>query len=305
MAAFLLMALLVGCGGGSDAAAPTPGIDQDAPPLHSFNIYAVGAADGNELFADVYGITLNPLRAYRLTADKRISWLSATKDTIVVAAGDDQVDKLGVIAAPDSIGPIAGLGRPQAFSPEVQPDGTIRFQDLGKGEKLTPRYLSYDPASGKTRVLYKSDDPAIAFAGAGPGSGFTAVNQEAKPNNYVLLIGGRGDSRKVAMPGQITNPSPGKHFVAAGVFGPSVGDGPVDTALIDNRTLKVRTVKGCVPLAWTPDGTKLLVGLTHAGSDTHDTELALLDPASPSLPPEPMGTLPGVSLFMGTWVSGG
>lgn len=98
LVAVALAVALSSCGG-EDSAAPAPAdIDTDAPPLHSFDMYALGSEAGNDLFADVYGISLNPLRSYRLTADKRVSWLSASADAIAVAAADEQIDKLAFLS---------------------------------------------------------------------------------------------------------------------------------------------------------------------------------------------------------------
>lgn len=132
--AALVLALALGasaCGGGAgpEGTESGPVAAADAPGPHSFEVYAIGSDAGNVLFADVYGITLNPLRAYRITTDKRISALSADPDTVVVAAADEQIDKLAMVAEGGNLAPVPGLGRPHAFSPEIQPDGRIRHED--------------------------------------------------------------------------------------------------------------------------------------------------------------------------------
>lgn len=300
----LVMALgfvVAGCSGGSDqTAAPVAQIDADAPPLHSFDIYAVGNAEGNILFGDIYGITLKPFKAYRLTADKRISWITANASTIALAAGDEQIDKLGLLSEGGIIVPLPGLGRPHAFAPEFQSDGTLRFSDLGAGDAVVNRYVSYDFATGKTNVLFKTKDD-IEIDAAAPGSGFLAVDRPRSGDARIVLRSFTGASRSFTIAQRIGSPVAGKRLIAVGTYGSSNVDEPAtDIAVLDPKSGKINTIKGWAPLGWTPDGQKILAVRTGIPA-LRDAELAVIDPAHPATP-EILGSIPGLTLYAATWI---
>lgn len=301
------LAVVAGCGGDGDGdggteVRPVAQIDSDAPPLHSFDVYGLASDSGSELRADVYGITLSPLRAYRLTAIERVSWLSAGQDTVVVAAGDEQIDKLGLIAGDGAIAPIPGLGRPAAYSPEIQADGTIRYEDSGPGEAIISRYMSYDPTTRKSRVLYSTKNGDLNIVAAAPDRGFLAVVQADEIDDQVLLMQTDGTRKAFTIAPRISSPASGKSLISVGVYGSPDIDAPVtDTALLNPQTGKVRVIEGWAPLSWTPDGTKLLV-VRAADSRLPDAELAVLDPTDPQNP-QILGTIAGLTFFQADWVA--
>ncbi len=286
-----------GCGDESDDEAAVARIAADAPPLSAFDIYAVGSGDGNVLFSDVYGITLNPLRAYRLTADKRVSWITANAGTVAVAAGDEQIDKLGLVQSDGVIAEIPGLGRPHAFSPEFQPDGTLRYEDLGTGDTIVHRYMSYDPKSTKSTVLFETRDDTASIAAAGPGGGFLSVVQTENRDDQILLMDFDGKRRAITVAPQIGSPVAGKGFVVSPVYRAGSDVPASDTAVVNPRTGKVRMIEGWAVLGVTPDRTKFLA-VRHLGSDA---ELGVVDPTNPDTP-QILGTIPRLTLYMASWV---
>ncbi len=302
VAAALTMAL---CGCNDDnatSASAAAEVDAGAPPLHSFDIYALGSDTGNELQADVYGITLDPLRVYRLTADKRVSWLSADADTIALSAADEQVDKLGFLSEGGAIAPWPGLGRPHAFAPEIQADGTIRYQDNGLGEDIISRYMSYDPSTSKSRVLYR-DKANLEIAAAGPRDGFLIVHHNLAGVDAVIAVDAEGKRTAYPIAPRIESPAFGKGFIAVAVYGSSdVDAGATSTALVDLKSGKVRLIEGWAELGWTPDRTKLLVTRTGGDAQSPVSELAVLDPARPNEAPQVLGSVPVRELFMASWV---
>ncbi len=301
--ALALGASACGVGGSPGGTESVPVAAADAPALQSFDIYAIGSDAGNVLFADVYGITLNPLRAHRITTGERISALSADPDTVVVAAADEQIDKLAMVAEGGNLVPVPGLGRPHAFSPEIQPDGTIRYEDGGPedDEKILARYLSYDPASRRTKVLYKTSDDTFNVGSAVPGGRFLQVVHNESGNDRLIFVGRDGSRRSYTIAPRITGPQVGRKLVAIGVFSSPDVDAPkTDTVLLDLKSGSKQTVEGWAPLAWSPDGTRLLVVRT-ADTALPDAELAVLDPARPDSP-QSLGTIPNLTLFSGSWV---
>lgn len=296
-----LAASLAACGGGGEQPPATTTIAGNAPALDSFDVYAIGNDEGNVLFADIYGITLNPLGAQRLTVDKRISSVSAAGDSVVVAAGDEQIDKLALVAEGGALVPIPGLGRPNAFTPQVMADGTIRFRDQGPGEEAQNRYVSYDPATGRSKVLYESKKGFGDGVRATPFGLFTSMARPDDGDASVVLVARDGSKRRFAVAPRLGTAESGKSLLAIDVFGSGeAGAPPTDTVLLDPKTGEKTTVEGWAPLAWSPDGEKLLV-VRAADTRLPDAELAVLDPANPDAP-EILGTIPGLTFFQASWV---
>ncbi|WP_344607152.1 hypothetical protein [Sporichthya brevicatena] len=296
--AFLIA--LSGCGGDNQETGATAAGDA-RPPLHGFDIYAVGSADGNIVQADVYGITLSPLRAHRLTSARRISWLSADRGVVVVAAGDEQIDKLALLGVDGVLAPIPGLGRPAGYAPQVQPDGRIQFQDDGAGDEVLYRYVSFDPNSGKTSVLYRSSKP-FQIVAAGPKGTFVEVLRDPEGVDRVALLSPSGRRQAFPIAERIGSPKLGKAFIATGVYGSTAPGAPASSlVLLDLGSEKTEVIDGWAPLTWTPDGTKLLV--VRAGeARLPDAELAVLDPKDPKNP-QVLGTIPGLTFFQADWVA--
>lgn len=297
----MLAALVLG-GCGEDASPGAPG-SAATPALHSFDLYAMGNAEGNILFADLYGITFNPLTVHQITTDKRISTLSASRDTIAVAAGDEQIDKLALVQEGGVLLPLPGLGRPHAFSPEIRPNGRIRFDDSGPEDdkEIWGRYREYDPQTQRTRTLFESARE-INPAGAVPGGLFLELIHRDDANDQVAVVQRDGERQTYTIAPRIGGAVIGARYVAVGVY-PS-GDPaaePTDTVLLNLSTAKTVRVAGWSALAWSPDGNRLLV--MRPSADRRDTELATLDPRRPQAV-QPVGLVPGVALYGAAWVSG-
>lgn len=295
------LALLTGATACGQDGAPDEELAADATSLHRFDIYAIGAADGNILEADLYGISLGPLRAHRVTTGKRISWISASDEALVVAAGDQQIDKLGYVLENGQIGPIPGLGRPAGYSPTIQPDGTIRYEDDGPGDTVITRYVSYDPKTSKTTVLLRTKKD-MNLVGTSPEGRFLEVVHDDTGPDLVALVSKAGDRRVFTVGERIEGPIPGKRLIAIGSLGSSDPYAPATaTIILDPRNGGTKSIEGWAPLSWTPDGTKLLV--VRAGETRlPDAELAVLDPADPTKP-EILGTIPGLTFFQADWVA--
>ncbi len=258
---------------------------------------------GTSLQADVYGITPDPLAG--LPADRRQARLggwSADANTIAVSAADEQVDKLGFLSEGGAIASWPGLGRPHAFAPQIQADGTIRYQDNGLGEDIISRYMSYDPSTTKSRVLYR-DKANLEIAAAGPRDGFLIVDHDVAGVDTVIAVDSKGKRTAYPIAPRIESPEFGNGFIAVAVYGsPDVDAGATSTALVDLKTGKVRLVEGWAELGWTPDRTKLLVTRTGGDAQTPVSELAVLDPARPNEAPQVLGSVPVRELFMASWV---
>lgn len=294
---------LTACGGGDGTTVAGPIEAHGGIHPAQFDVYAIGSTLDDPRNADVYGITLNPLRAYRVTTQKRISYVSANADMVVVAAADQGVDMLGRLDPDGQILDIPGLGRPHAFSPAIQPDGTIRYDDAeGEGAK-NARYLSWNPGTKKSRVLFREASSVLSSVVAGPGGAFAYTESIRDAINKLVVVRESGKARSFATADTTGFNYWGKTLIAVMVLPPNDGFAPaIATILIDPASDRTTEVPGWSPIAWSPDGTRLLVQRTGGGAGA-PSELALLDPDNPTAP-RSLGTIPHLTVYQGSWIRG-
>ncbi len=300
--AVLAMLAVIVVGGCGDEDSPSDRASAAVPGLHSFDLYVAASADGDVLSADLYGITFDPLTVHRITTDKRISNLAADRSTVVVVAADEQLDKLALVTEGGELVPLPGVGRPHGFSPEVRPNGRIRFEDDGPDDdrRVLGRLLEYDPQTERTRVLFSSRRE-INLAGTLSG-GFLELVHRDNADDQVAIVGD-GARRVFRIAPRIGDALVGTGYVAARVY--PVDDPtaePTDTSLLDTMTGKAVVLRGWSPLAWSPDGTRLLVKRRPAAGEM-ETELGLLDVRRPKDVTQ-VGVVPALVLYSGAWVSG-
>ncbi|MGQ0464317.1 MAG: hypothetical protein ACT4QG_03240 [Sporichthyaceae bacterium] len=293
---------LTGCGGGTEAAAPPSRIPASTGSL-DFDAYAVGSEQGQENSADLYGLRFNPLRVFRITTDKRVSTMAASTEQVVVAAADEQIDRLGVVAPDGSIGPVPGLGRPHAFSPEVLPNEVIRFEDSEGTGTNEARYLEWNPAASKQSVVRTA--PAGSYGGFGSGLEGTIYRafDDSTGQRKVTLLGGERE-RTFALPPLAGAVRWGKTFLAVTVREPNSAGPPalVGFLLLDPKSGKRITVDGWSPVSWSPEGTALWVVRT-GGAAEQPTELGVLEESNPTAV-RSIGTIPYLGIYGGSWVKG-
>lgn len=297
--------LLAGCGGDEGTEQlPASTIPAAATAATTeFDVLLMGNEEGNIRLADLYALTLNPLRVYRVTTDKRVSSMSAGLDQIVVAAADQQIDLLGLVDVDGTIKDIPGLGRPSASGPQLQRDGTIRYFDYEGPAKEPTRYLSWDPASGRQRVLHTAPESGYVGFIAGAGRSFLQLAEDE--DGPAVLVVGPGKTRKIQLPGLAGVITLGKQFLATEIVPDLPGiDFPEPTGLqlINPSSGKRTVVTGWTPISWSPDGTELLVRRTGTPAG-QTTELGLLNPADPQAV-RPLGTIPYLGIYQGSWVRG-
>lgn len=294
---------LCACGGGDskvDAGATADAVAAEAPALHGFDVYATASEDGNILQADLYGITLQPLRAYRLTSGKRISYVSADADSVVVSAAYDTIDRLAEVGEGGTLNDVPGLGRPHAFTPEILSDGKIYFEMDGDKRQ----YLSWDPSTRTRKVLFASDKEDVGGVSAGPDRQFLYLDQRKEKSGEIVVVGPKGAKRSYPVAPSIGAATWGERLIAVTLLGAGSGFPPaIGTVLLDPGNGKKTTVQGWAPLAWSPDRKELLV---TRGSEpaVPDAELAVMDPAQPGSP-RVLGELAKLTIFQASWVDRG
>lgn len=300
LAALALLTGASGCGGESAPAEPAPP-PISARPASDFDIYLLASAENNVLFADVYGLTLKPLALHRLTAGKRVSTMDANADAVAVAAADGDVDRLGYLGPAGEIIDVPGLGRPAGYAPRFA-GKQLLFSDyypLGPQQRDNYRYFRYDTSSGRKSLLFnQSDDLFGPLPLPGEQTGYIAGSGRKV---RLLIKNGSRTVRSLPAPAYAGGVRAGARWVAFGVKQPGEGFNvpAIGLELLDPKTGERHPVDGWQPIAWTPDGKKLLV--RRAGSTT-DCELALLDPDRPKDQPEPLGTIPNLVVYSGAWV---
>jgi len=293
-----LLFTLTACGGGSHpTATETP-----PPPLDRFDAILMGNAQDDNGHADLYGFTFHPLRAYRLTTGKNIDDFSVSGTTVLVAAADEQVDKLGQLGPGGQILPIPGIGRPHAFGPEIRPNGSIRYEDDKGSGKNDERFVEFNPRTGKTTVLYTGDGNEVGAFTTGPAGRLFYYNQGRTTHGQVVVIGPGKSTHTYRIATNIGTPAVGKRLIAVAVDAVDQLYTATGVVLLDPATGKQTPVDGWSPVAWSPDGTKLLVERTGAAAKA-PSELGLLDPADPTHP-RPIGTIPHLSIYQGSWLRG-
>jgi len=305
-AAAVLMASLAGCGGSSghtfvSDGQPTPG-PVTTRPVNSFEIYLQASADGNPLFADVYGLTLNPLHVERLTSGKRISTMDADGEHVVVASADSDVgDRLGYVGDGGTVVDIPGLGRPEAFAPAFGRDNTLLFRDPIRNDATQVtgyRFFRFDEQTGRKTLLTKATGMSGPFPMADGQLGYITD----APHIRLLIKKGDRLVRTLSLPDTSADFFVGVGFAALTLESSAsqFNDKPTDLVLLDLKTGKQRTIPGWHPICWNPDGTRLLVRRT---ADEGNSQLALLDPAHLKAPPAPVGTIPHLVIYHGSWVA--
>lgn len=290
---------LAGCGDDGEAAAPAG----DARPLSAFDLVGVASETNDPLAADLYGITLDPLVAVRITRDKRISTVDATADRVVVAAADGRVDQLAFVTAAGELTEIPGLGRPFAYNPSFVDGHTLMFDDVLVPEEdvQVNRTVVWDETEKAKSVLFQTIDTLI---GSSPGpDGQIALIRTRKKGESFVVRAASGSTREIPVEGDISELNWGPRYISVGlnnVEREPGSDPSVALILVDPVDGKQLQLGGSQPIAWTPDGTKLLVRQT---GDNADSQLAWFDPANP----EALGRLGGITglvIYSGAWVKG-
>lgn len=268
-----------------------------------YDLIVLASAENNPLFSDVYGVTLNPLEVTRITEDKRVSAVDADESTIVVAAADGRTDRLAIVDGDGELAPIPGLGRPFAYSPVLTDDGDFYYSDFKVvGGNDVDRFWRWDAGkSERQQVLRSSLDVVGPILGSGPKGRLGFVVDPGTASNAIAIGGLSGTgSQRFPVEGIMATTLWGKDFVAATIDGEgsSFGNRPAGLLLLNAKSGKQTRVPGYQAVAWSPDGTKLLVRSTD---DLGSSVLSLLDPKDPSSM-ESVGTIPGLAIYSGAWV---
>lgn len=297
-AALLTLALsLTGCGGTDttfSAIAPGASIVRD---LASYDAFVLASAQNNPMFADVYAIRFTPFSIDRITTDKRASSIGADEKYVVVAAADEQIDKLAIVTSSGALKPIPGLGRPSAYTPTLR-NGVMYYDDAqGDEARGENRFFTWDLSTRTKKLLFRTNEELGGAAPAGGGRLLLGKANEDR-NDEVILRSRSGKLTRFPVGTGVGHTQIGRGLIAVTLIGPDEKHEAL--LLLDPKTGKSRRLPGLELLCWNPSGTRLLARRT---GDTTESRLVLLDPARPDAPTE-VTTVPGLSIFGGVWVRG-
>jgi hypothetical protein len=251
-------------------------------------------AGDNDMSADLYELTLTPMLLRRVTCEQRVSTLGGRPGSIVVAAAQTEVgysDHIQQLVG-DRLATIDGLGPVSGFSPDVGPGSRIMFTQIN-GTKEAPRFdvNVFDPATKATKTLL-SGDPNVLVGGVFGPDGRVAIGRHEPSGDDLIVLDQNGKQDTLR---------PGVAKLGNFRWGPSgwiaLQDIAAGAVFFDPRSKQRVAVPGWQVLAWSPDGTSLLV----AGGDNGAT-LGLAKPSTGSAV-EKIVDLPH-SAFGAVWLPG-
>ncbi|MBA3744136.1 hypothetical protein [Sporichthya sp.] len=286
---------LAGCGDDDASAADRS--------LSEFDLVVVASEINDPLAADLYGIMLDPLTAVRITTDKKISAVAATGNQVVVAAADGRVDQLAFVNVTGELTEIPGLGRPFAYNPSFVDGHTLMFDDVLVPEEGVEvnRTVLWDEDEQAKSVLFQTTDTLI---GSTPGpDGQVALIRTRKSGESIVVRDAAGATKEVPVDGDVGKLSWGPRYIAVGLNNTerkAGADPSVALILFDPVAGKQLQLGGSQPIAWTPDGSKLLVRKTGDGGKS---QLAWFDPENPDALGQ-IGGISGLVIYSGAWIKG-
>ncbi|HEY3604295.1 MAG TPA: hypothetical protein VGL04_06455, partial [Sporichthyaceae bacterium] len=253
------VALLAGCsGGGSSAATVAPAATSGVRDLTSYDAFVLGSVENNPAAADVYGIKFDPFTVDRITSGKRVSSLGADGKHVMVAAADEDIDKLAEVAGSGELLPVSGLGRPFAYSPTLR-DGVMYYADAqGDKAKGPNRFFAWDFEKRTNKLLFASKDDLGAPTPLADGR-LVLDEADDNGNDKVVIRTKKGKLTSFPIGGDASNGPVGADWLAATLVGvgDKFGDKPEALVFLNLKTGKTKRVSGLEAICWSPDGTRL------------------------------------------------
>ena len=239
----------------------------------------------------------DPFTVERITTDKVVSALGADEQHLIVAAADEQVDRLAEVSGAGELGPVAGLGRPAGYSPTVR-DGLLYFDDAaGKGAKGRYRFFTFDLAQQTKTMVYRSTKDLGAPKPMADGRLLVTVAGKAGQDRLAI----RDKAGKLtALPtlGDIAVVRPGAELVAVTLVRGGADGASQALLLFNPDTGEKQVIPDLQMVAWSPDGRHILARRTESPTDSR---LVILDPTKA---PVELGTIPNLAIYGGAWVRG-
>ncbi|MGH9043095.1 MAG: hypothetical protein ACRDZ3_23025 [Acidimicrobiia bacterium] len=233
-------------------------------------------AGADSLNSDLYQMTFSPPGFDRLTTDARVTTVGACPDKVVVAAAQREVgyaDRLQELAG-DKLVPVETLGLEAGSDPDLAEDCRILYSRLapGAGSELAQEIRLWDPAKGAASTV--TSGATVRGAGWGPGGEIAVLKREpAGPRLQIIKPDGTSTEIDPQVADVGNTPWGKSGWMALAVFS-QPGQPPTGTLFLNPATGERSPLDGWLPLAWSPDGTQLLVAEAKDGTTLAVVELA-------------------------------
>jgi hypothetical protein len=264
---FLVMALvgvsLAACSSGDDEpeAAPTTTTTQVALPAPAGFAGEFFAMTGDEIYnAGLSRLTFSPPRLKPVTPVRRVSAISGCSESVVVAAAQESVDFSDHIQllVSDDFGPVPGLGVPFGYAPELDEACRLLYSDAGGEAGTMDRMWRFEPGAASPTLVHEA--PGMAGGAWGPGGQIAVVettrSSAGSPTHVTGVRVLRPDGSSFVVPP--VTPEPGPFEWGTGEW-MAFGVSERATAFVRPDNGERRDLADWLPLAWSPDGTWLLV----------------------------------------------
>jgi hypothetical protein len=269
---FLVAAALAGAGCASEQkeeTAPKVVRGEDLVPIQGpapVGRFYLKAGE-EDLSSDLYEMTFSPPDFHRLTTDARVTTVGGCPDKVVVAAAQREVgfaDRLQELAG-DKLVPVETLGLEIGSDPDVADDCRILYSRLAKSDpELVAEIKLWDPAKGTSSTVTMG--ATVVGAAWGPNGEVAVLKREpAGPRLVIIKPDGTSSEIDLQVPDVGNTPWGKGGWMALGLF-PQAGQPPTATLFLNPATGERQTLEGWLPLAWSPDGSQLLVAEAKKGT---------------------------------------
>jgi len=205
------------------------------------------------------------LLLYRLTSTQRVGGIGGCQSKLTVTNADQTVGLTDTVQNFDAgtFSPVAGLTDPKGSVLAVGPDCRIIFARLDRStDPPTDHLILFDPARGTSQELYTpGPGKVLGAADFGPGGKIAVIEgtipTEGHPTvvDGIVIVGSEGPKRTIA------SPISGLGSLQWGLskWIALSDEANHRTVFLDAETGNHSELAGWFPLAWSPDGQRLML----------------------------------------------
>lgn len=262
----LTAAGIVGCDGArresrreAELSTSTIQVVESPDPTLSGRFFAT--AGDRDLDADLYEVTFGPLRLRQLTDGARVTTIGACPSRLVVSAAQEEVGFQDTLQEfrDSSFRSIDGLGMPKGSLPALSPDCRLLYTTVDRSTPARIKQLNlWDPQQRSASTVYEA--PALGVPDWGSEGRLAVVERTpseagvASVTTGIVVIEPDGSNTTLPAPA----PTLGTMQWGASKW-MAFDEGATGTLFFDPKSGETRRLPRWLPLAWSPDGQRLLV----------------------------------------------